>query len=61
MLTLRGRPREPSQIGALAIVALTATLALLFAAGHRDGLKTQPASAAAAGWIGLVGERGAEL
>lgn len=56
MLTPRGRLREPSQIGALAIVALAATLLLLFAAGHRDGLKTEPASAAAATWIGLVGE-----
>jgi subtilisin family serine protease len=61
MLTPRVRPREPSQIGALAIVALTATLALLFAAGHRDGLKTEPASAAASGWIGLVGERGPKV
>lgn len=58
MPTPRGRPREPSQIGALAIVAVAATLSLLFAAGHRDGLKTEPASAAAGAWVGLVGERG---
>jgi Subtilase family/Peptidase inhibitor I9 len=57
MLTPRGRLREPSQIGALAVVALAATLLLLFAAGHRDGLKTEPAAAAAAvTWTGLVGE-----
>jgi hypothetical protein len=57
MLTPRGRLREPSQIGALAIVALAATLLLLFAAGRRDGLKTEPAAAAAAeSWTGLVGE-----
>src|SRR5439155_1006093 len=49
MPTPRGRLREPSQIGALAVVALAATLLLIFAAGHRDGLKTEPAAAAAAG------------
>jgi minor extracellular serine protease Vpr len=38
-------------------VALAATLLLLFAAGHRDGLKTEPAAAAATvSWTGLVGE-----
>jgi subtilisin family serine protease len=61
MPTPRGRPREPSQIGALAIVAVAATLSLLFAAGHRDGLKTEPASAAAGTWVGLVGERGPKV
>jgi minor extracellular serine protease Vpr len=58
MPTPPGRLREPSQIGALAIVALAATLLLLFAAGRRDGLKTEPAAAAAGvSWTGLVGER----
>src|SRR4051794_10542138 len=57
MLTPRGRLREPSQIGALAIVALAATLLLLFAAGRHDGLKTEPAAAASSvSWTGLVGE-----
>ena len=57
MLTPPGRLREPSQIGALAIVALAATLLLLFALRPHDGLKTEPAAAASAvSWTGLVGE-----
>ena len=48
MLTPPGRLREPSQIGALAIVALAATLLLLFALRPHDGLKTEPAAAASA-------------
>ena len=57
MHTPPGRLREPSQIGALAIVALAATLLLLFALRPHDGLKTEPAAAAAAvSWTGLVGE-----
>ena len=57
MLTPHGRLREPSQIGALAIVALAATLLLLFLTGRDDPLKTEPAAAAAAvSWTGLVGE-----
>ena len=57
MHTPPGRLREPSQIGALAIVALAATLLLLFALRPHDGLKTESAAAAAAvSWTGLVGE-----
>src|SRR5262249_18310573 len=57
MLTPRGRLREPSQIGALAIVALAATLLLLFPLPPEDGLKPDPAAAASAlSWTGLVGE-----
>jgi hypothetical protein len=38
-------------------VALAATLLLLFLTGRRDGLKTEPAAAAApVSWTGLVGE-----
>lgn len=55
MPTPRARLREPSQIGALAIVALAATLLLIFASDRRGGLKAEPASATAS-WIGLVGE-----
>jgi subtilisin family serine protease len=55
MLTPRGRSREPSQIGALAVVALAATLLVVFAARDDDELKAEPAAAAAT-WTGLVGE-----
>lgn len=55
MHTPPGRLREPSQIGALAIVALAATLLLLFGLSRHDGLKTEPA-AAGVSWTGLVGE-----
>lgn len=55
MPTPRGRLRERSQIGALAVVALAATLLLVFV-GRRDGLKPEPASAAASSWTGLVGD-----
>ena len=48
---------EPSQIAALAIVALAAGLLLFFALRPHGGLKTEPAAAAAAtSWTGLVGE-----
>src|SRR5262245_9953213 len=57
MLTPRGRLREPSQIGALAVVALAATLLLVFTLSRNDGLKAEPAAAASTvSWTGLVGE-----
>ena len=57
MYTPPGRLREPSQIAALAIVALAAGLLLFFALRPHGGLKTEPAAAAAAtSWTGLVGE-----
>lgn len=57
MYTPPGRLREPSQIGALLVVALAAALLLFFALRPHDGLKTEPAAAAAAtSWTGLVGE-----
>ena len=55
MPTPRGRLREPSQIGALAVVAAAATLLVVFAGGRHE-LKTERAAAAASRWVGLVGE-----
>jgi len=55
MPTPRGRLREPSQIGALAVVAAAATLLVVFTGGRHE-LKTARAAAAASRWIGLVGE-----
>ena len=57
MPTPRGRLRERSQVGALAVVAAAATVLLVFL-GQRDGLKTERASAAPVTWSGLVGQRG---
>jgi subtilisin family serine protease len=61
MPTPRGRTREPSQAGALAVLAVAATLLLLFVRGHGDGLRAEPAAAASAGWFGLVGEGRAQV